>query len=114
MENDLLAKIGEAKAKFLDPEDQRTISGWEEQAKRHLITTSLKGHKGVEMILANYRKDISEMNALLLNAKSKDMSDLERDRILDRRAMYEKFVRIFDDAEKAIANIEKDIESRVE
>ena len=109
--NDLLKKITEAKAKFLQTEDQNVISSWEAEAKRHLMTVSLKGHKGIELILENYKKDIADMNEVLLTDRA--LTESDRVRLLDRREMYEKFIRIFDDAEKGLEKIEKEVEENI-
>ena len=109
--DDILKKITEAKGKFLDPSDQSKIGSWEAQAKRHLMTVSLKGHKGIELILKNYKADIADMNNVLLN--DRELKDTERVRLLDRREMYEKFIRIFDDAETGLEKIEKEVEDSI-
>lgn len=107
--DNLLEQISEAKKKFLnsDPVDKQVIEGWEAEAKRHLMTQSLRGNKGVEMILENYQKDIASMNDILLNDRT--LTDLQRISLLDRREMYEKFIRIFNDAEAGIKKLEKEV-----
>lgn len=109
--DETLKKISEAKAKFLDPQDQAVVSGWEAEAKRHLMTVSLKGHKGIEMILTNYKADIASMNDVLLN--SRDLNESDRNRLLDKREMYEKFIRIFNDAETGLEKIEKEVDENL-
>lgn len=113
MENPILKRIEEAKAKFLIPADQGVIDGWYSEAKRLLFLDNLKGHKGVEFIINVFTKDIEDMNRLLLEVNSTMMNDKTRDILLERRNMYQKFVSLFTDAEKGLENIKSEMDNLV-
>ncbi len=113
MSKDLLNKIEEARAKFLDPIDQKIIGSWEAEAKRAFMVNSLKDHKGIQIILENFGKDVAEIDELLKTAKSKDLNDIERDRLIDRKGLYLHFMKFFDEAEKKIGRLEEEIENQV-
>ena len=112
-ENPIIKRIEGAKAKFLNNFDQGVIDGWYSEAKRLLFLDNLKGHKGIKLILDTYTKDLADMNLLLLQVSSKEMSDKERDRMIDRRNMYQKFVDMFEDVEKDLETIKDQMDNLV-
>jgi hypothetical protein len=113
IENPIIKRIEEAKNKFLIPGDQAVIDSWMSGAKKSLFVASLRGNKGIELILETFTNDIRDINLLLVETDSSKLSDKERDRLLDRRNMYRKFVLIFRDGEKNLEAIEKQIDELV-
>jgi hypothetical protein len=113
MDNPLLKEIADAKEKFLNSNDQSVIGNWEKKAKEYLFIDSLKGHKGIQIILESFSKDIESINNLLLEAGSKDLSDKERDILIIKRNMCKKFINFFDESEKGLENIKKEIDELV-
>lgn len=113
MSKELLDRITEAKSKFIDPIDQGIIGKWEVEAKRAFMVSSLKDHQGIKIILANFEKDIVEIEDLLKTARSKDLSDGDRDKLIDRKELYSQFIKFFYEAEKSIETLEKQVEEAV-
>lgn len=109
----LLDKLQAAKQRFLDPQDQFKIDGWIKDAQNFLIVDSLKDHNGIKLILENFKNDIDQMNDLLLNADSKALSDADRNRIIDKRNLYRRFIQFFTDAETGIAAIETSVDENL-
>ena len=113
MSNELLKKIEDAKGKFLDPIDQGKINSWESEAKRAFMVNSLKDHKGIKIILDNFEKDIAEIEDVLKNARTKDLSDNDRDKMIDRKELYKQFIKFFSDAEVKIERLEEEISKEI-
>jgi hypothetical protein len=113
MSNELLKKIDNAKVKFLDPIDQSRINSWESEAKRAFMVNSLKDHQGIKIILDNFVKDIAEIEDVLKSARSKDLSDNDRDKMIDRKELYKQFIKFFDDAEGKIERLEEEIDKEI-
>lgn len=110
----LVDKITELYQRFsgnrADPQDVEVIGGWLEEAKRLMLLQSLKGHAGVKYVLEMFKSDVAKINEQLNKAYSKDMSDIERDRLLDRRNLAEKYVNLFDHVESDIEKLEDTID----
>ena len=113
MSNEILEKINKAKAKYLDPQDQKRIFSWEDQVKRAFLVNSLKEHEGIQIILKKFEEDIKEIDNILIEAKSKDLTDLERDRLIDRKTLYKEFLKFFIDAGVKIKRVEKEMEDSI-
>lgn len=107
----LLDKIIALKNKFIgsgiEPQDVATIDGWMVEAKRLLLLQSLKGHDGIKYVLEIFRSEISRINGLLQNSYSKDLKDSERDRLLDKRDLAQKYLNLFDPIESELSRLEE-------
>lgn len=109
---ELLQRIDELKKKFADPaypEDVETIKSWREKLIRAMLMDDLSKHEGIKMILKKYKEEIDEINELLLSADSTKLNDKERDRLLDKRYMYEDFVGLLESPKKEMEMIEKEV-----
>jgi len=95
----ILDKLIELKDRFLkghaDPQDISSIDGWVEEAKRLLILDNLKGHSGIKYVLEIFSSEVQKINQQLTNSYSKELPDSERDRILDRRELAQKYLNLF-------------------
>lgn len=107
----ILDKIRALKAKFgdsrADPRDVASIDGWYEEAKRLLLLDNLKNHDGMKYVTEIYRGDVKKITEKLDKSYSKDLPDVERDRLLDRRDLAQKFLNLFDPVEEDLDKIEE-------
>ena len=110
----ILDKILELRNKFKDHSDQKRIESWESKAKKDLLILSLKDHSGFKFIFDNLARDIHNMNEQLNKLDSVKLPDCDRDRMIDKRDLYKKFLDIFIDAEKELRNVEKQVEENIE
>lgn len=105
----LLDKLQKLKNYFLgnkaDPQDVSTIESWEAEAKRLFLIQSLKNHDGIKYVIEIFKTEIENANSKLLSSYSKDFPDSERDRILDKRDLAQKYLDLFD-IEKDLQKIE--------
>lgn len=92
---DPLTKLDELLKKFREgggaERDVALIASWEPLVKRGLLIGDLANHDGVKLWLSEIDKDIEAMNQILLTTDSKTLPDHDRDRLLDRKTLYEKF-----------------------
>jgi hypothetical protein len=111
----LIEKILELKKRFIngraDPSDTNTIDGWFEQAKRLMLLKSLKDHDGIKYVLEIFEGEINKINEQLNKSYSKDLKDTERDRLLDKRDLAQKYVSLFKNVEEDIEKIESMVDS---
>lgn len=112
---DQLSKIERLKQKFAaaDAANLATIAGWEEQVKQALIVADLGKHQAIRDFLAHLEEDIRDMRSLLESADSSQLPDKQRDRVLDRKALYERFANLFHIAQSNLDATMKEIEDNL-
>lgn len=104
----LLEKIIELKNKFTqsraDVQDITVIDNWYAEAKRLFLLKSLKDHDGIKYLIDIFKSEVDKITEKIDNSYSKDLSDYERDRLMDRRDLARKYLNLFlgvdDDLEK--------------
>lgn len=112
--NNLLEKLSNLKKRFSsakgDPQDVNTIVGWEQEAKRLLLLKSLKGHDGVKYILEIFKGEVEKIDEVLRKTYSKDLSDRERDRLLDKKDLAQRYLNLFDGVEEQLEKLEETVD----
>jgi myosin heavy subunit len=110
----LLNKLQSLKDKFIywksDSQDVDIIDGWIKEAKRLLIIKSLKDNDGVAYILDIFNNEINKIDEKLKSNYSKDMPDYERDRLLDRKDLAQKYLNLFKDIDGRLEKIEEEVD----
>jgi len=86
------------------------IDSWFERAKQLFILKSLKDNDGMKYVLEIYQGEINKINEQLLKADSKILPDDIRDRLLDKRDMYQKHLNLFNTVESELEDIENKVE----
>lgn len=114
-EEPILEKINKLRAKLLgaDTSDQVMLDSWEQEVKKAMITNSLQKHEGVQMIIQDAINDIKDINDVLSNSKSKDLSNSERDSLIDVKNFYKKFINLFDTSQSTLDNMDKQIDEQL-
>lgn len=111
-----LKKIDDLKKKLLREGSENLIEeveGWERDVKANLITLSMEKNEGVVMLKAKIQEEIDEVKMVLENAYSKDLSDRERDRLLDKKELYIWFLNLFEVSRSTVGNIEADVDKNL-
>lgn len=107
----ILDKLIELKNRFIngkaDTQDLSIIDSWMTEAKRLFLLKSLKGHDGVKYVFEIFEGEIEKINARLKDSYSKDLKDTERDRLLDKRDLAQKYVNLFKDVEEDLDKLEE-------
>lgn len=93
-----------------DAQDISAIDGWMQEAKKLMLLKSLKGHDGVKYVFDIFEGEIKKINELLNQSYSKDLKDIERDRLLDKRNLAQKYVNLFKDIDEDIEKLEEAID----
>ncbi len=93
-----------------DQDDVQVIEGWMEEAKRLMLIKSLKGHAGVRYVLEIFEGEISRINETLKKTYSKDLKDIERDRLLDKRDLAERYANLFKDTDAQLDKLEETVD----
>lgn len=116
MEN-FFEKIGKLIKKFreggADSQDVSTLESWEGEAKRLFLLKSLKDHDGVKYLLGIFTSDVKKIDELLKTSYSKELPDKERDRLLDRKALAEKYLNLLVPVESELEQLEAKIDEEL-
>ncbi len=110
----LLDKIQQLRDKFIggraDPQDISVIDGWYDEAKRLFLLQNLKGHDGIKYVLEIFRSEVDKLTEKIDKSYSKDLKDTERDRLLDRRELAQKYLNLFDPIEDELEKLEEQVD----
>ncbi len=106
----LLDKIIELKNKFIqsraDVQDISVIDNWYSEAKRLFLLKSLKDHDGIKYVIEIFKSDVDKITEKIDSSYSKDLSDYERDRLMDRRDLAKKYLNLFSGVEDDLEKLE--------
>lgn len=105
----LLSKLSKLKELFFngDPQDVDAIDSWVNEAKRLMLLKSLFEHDGVKYVYEIFNSEIIKINEALLKSDSKSLSDKERDRLIDRRDLAQKYVNLFTNLDEQVEKLEE-------
>lgn len=92
--------------------DQPQLQAWERQAQALLLSSSAAENEGVKRLIENLNDEIARIDDALLNADSEEISDRQRDRIIDQKKIYRRILSYFD-VEKEIEELEKQIDQNL-
>jgi hypothetical protein len=113
----IIEKITTLKQKFsghkVDQQDVGTIDGWFDEAKRLMLLKSLKDHDGVKYVLEIFETEIIQINDVLKSKYSKELKDTERDRLLDKKHLAQKYVSLFKEVEERLEKLEEVIDKEL-
>jgi DNA-binding NarL/FixJ family response regulator len=113
----IIEKIQALKERFAgnrsDPQDVGIIDGWMQEAKRLMLLKSLKDHDGVKYVFNVFNSEIEKINEVLRSKYSKDLKDSERDRLLDKRELAQKYVSLFSGVEEELEQLEDIIDNEL-
>ncbi len=112
-----LDRIDKLIKKFSEPgceEDLNIVFGWKDMFSDAVIIEDLSEHDGIRIALREMKKEIGEINELLVSADSDMLPDRKRDRVIDRKDLYEKFIKVFEDSKYRINKIKEEVEENEE
>lgn len=111
----ILQKIQKLKDRFVkfrgDSRDVVQIDGWMGEAKRLFLLKSLKDHDGIKYVLEIFEGEIAKINETLKKSYSKDLKDTERDILLNRRDLAQKYVNLFSGVDEQLDKLEELVDS---
>lgn len=113
----LLEKLAKLKDFFItgraESGDIQSIDTWIYTAKRLLLIKSLKDHDGIRYVLEIFQGEVEKINQQLAGAYSKDLPDYERDRLLDRRDLAQKYLNLFSETDSKLENLEEIVDQEM-
>lgn len=113
----LLDKIQALKDRFLkgraEPSNITVIDSWMERAKQLFILKSLKDHDGIKYVLEIFETEVNRINDQLIKADSKTLPDGQRDRLMDRRDLAQKYLNLFNPIDSELQALEEKVDSEL-
>ncbi len=113
----IIEKIEQLKARYQqnkgDAQDVEQIDAWMGEARRLILLDHLAGHAGIRYIREVFQSDVESINAALLVSTSKELPDIERDRMIDRRTLAEKYLGLFVNLDEQISALEATVDSEL-
>ena len=112
----LLKKVGHFRKIYAgssDPSNHEQIAEWESDVKQAILLDNLQAHDGIKLILKRLLTDIKHIDAKLLTFDSTQLPDKERDRLLDKKELYQSFTLLFVDSEKKLVEIDKEMDEKL-
>lgn len=110
--SDILKRLDDFKDNHLaryNPDAQAKIIGLEKGLKKALLADNLAGHDGLKIFLERFRIEIEAINNTLITKR--ELGELERLFLFERRSWCEGFIRYFENAKTTIKSTEKFLES---
>jgi len=109
---DLLNKLDKLYSKFLNPEfpqDKELIQEWRKIVSKAILVEQLITHDGIKMFLEELKEDIKIINEGLLTLDSNSLNDIKRDRLLDKKKIYQGIIGFFTVNYEEIKGIEQKV-----
>ena len=89
-------KLAQLKAKYPLPEDRPQLEAWEHRVQQLLLLESLQETQVILELRDRLRSEIDLFNVALLTKGSDKMNDRERDRLIDKRDLYDRVLSWFE------------------
>ncbi len=110
--SDILKRLDDFKENYLfkySPDAKNRIAGLEKGLKKALLADNLAGHDGLKIFLERFRIEIDAINNTLITKR--ELTELERLFLFERRSWCEGFIRYFENAKATIKSTEKFLDS---
>lgn len=110
-----LKRVDELKRKLTGNNDHLSeVVEWEKRAKTALLKIDLAEHQGVRLFLAGIIQLIKETNELLQIAKSDELSDSQRNGLIDKKDFMIWILEFFKEARTDLKSIEEELEFQLD
>lgn len=107
-------KIESLRKEYPEAEDQQMLSDWEKSAKISAVTVNLQENDAIKLILAQYQKELFQLDKILLTDESlfKSQEGMMLGQLIHaQRKWYKKFLNIFTVAKADLNNKSKMLDS---
>lgn len=111
--DDLAQKLEALRKKYPDQESNDLLSSYEKSAKQAILTSNLKNHDGIKILLKGYEDEIARIDKELSNNHLlfKDQEGNTLGRLLhERKNWCKKFINIFRNAELIKQGVENHVD----
>ncbi len=112
----ILEKLDALRKKFPEPEDQSSLNEWERSAKAAFITTNLQNNDAIKIIIAQYRKELLDLNKILVtdSALFKDEAGRQLGSLIhERKNWCANFLKIFSSSQALVDGMEKHLDNKL-
>lgn len=96
-----------------DPQDVVVIDSWIDEANKLFLLKSLKEHDGVRYVLKIFKTEVDAINTALLGKYSRELPDTERDRLLDKRDLAQKYLNLFTPIDQRLEELESEVDNEL-
>ena len=106
--SEIIEKLDKFKDNYLSkysPEAQTKINGLEKGLKKALLAVNLSEHDGFKIFIERFKIEVEAINKTLVARR--DIPEIERLFLFERREWCEGFMRYFDNAKTTIKSTEK-------
>ena len=110
---ELQSKLQTLLAKYNDPLDRPQLQAWEHQLNRLLLASSAAENEGVKALLEQLRSQIAQINDVLMNADTDEISDYQRDRLIDQKKTLNRVIGYFEEAKTGLAQLEAELDKNL-
>ena len=115
-----LDKISNLRGMFKDnpayTDDVERIGAWEAQVKDLIAREELAENTKIQETVRDYRGQIASICSSLITQDSTVLPDTQRDRLLDKKVLYESFIDRFDlkVIREELATVDKDVQAELD
>lgn len=110
--NDLLSRLDRLITVISDgayPDDATELKHFRRAVEDLLLLADAAKHDGVRAEMERLKEEVNDINTRLHNEDSRTLPDPLRDRLIDKRTLYEEQIDRFSGAEKALEEAERRI-----
>ena len=100
-------------AKYNDPLDKPQLQAWERECNRLLLLKSAADNEGVKLLIQQLHNQVAQINEVLLSADSDEISDYQRDRLLDQKKIINRILSYFTDIDKQLEALEAEFDKNI-
>ena len=100
-------------AKYSDPLDKPQLLAWERECNRLLLLKSAAENEGVKVLIQQLHDQVAQINDVLLSADTDEISDYQRDRLIDQRKIISRILSYFTDTDKHLEALEAEFDKNL-
>lgn len=105
-----LAQLRDKYATPVGPDVTEYVESLEKAYQEAALRDHLASHEAMKPVKAQLRQDIREMAQLLLSADSTTLPAPQRDRVIDRKKLYEWFYGVIGGAKEELRRVEAELD----
>jgi rRNA processing protein Krr1/Pno1 len=115
--DEIISKLEAIRQAYPDQESQEVLADWEKQAKVAVITKNLQENDAIKLIIAQYRKELNDLNKILQDNEAlfeDEAGRLVGKMIHTRKKWCKQFLNIFTVASATVDNVSKQLDTIIE
>jgi len=77
------------------------------------LASNAAENEGVQALLRALEHEVEQIHEVLLNADSEEVSDYQRDRMIDQKKLYTRVIKYFTSAKSDLEQLEKTLDINI-